>query len=70
MRRRKRRHYTVPEMAEANELALIAQLALEKARERSPDQRLHADRLFRAIYGPGLGPSPVNGRKTDTPGGA
>lgn len=64
MRAKKRRHYHVSEMPDANRLARIAQDAIEAARERAPDQREKADRLFRAIYGPGLG-QPVKSRITD-----
>ena len=48
----KGRRYTVPDPEAAHELGRIAQDAIAAARDRAPNQRLLAHRLFQAIYGP------------------
>ena len=64
----KKHRYTVPRLEAAHRLGQIAQDALEAARRRAPDQREHAARLFREIYGP-LDPRPRNREMTDKAAG-
>ena len=61
--------YVVPDMEAAHRLGEIARAALEAARARAPNQREHAVRLFREIYGP-LPPRPCDRETTDRGGRA
>ena len=65
----KKHPYTVPNMEAAHRLAEIARGALEAARARAPDQREHAARLFRGIYGPLPPHPPCNGDVANNGGG-